>query len=129
MKTVLIFTLTLALFLLGGYHPVGATTKHCHRASKFVADANKTRLTLTQQHSSIHTAVSTDDKQNIFSIEDEDEDSSFSRKYVQLNQFVTLFCVAYLFYICYISKKQLLCLSRLFIVRLQPYLLQGALRI
>jgi hypothetical protein len=128
MKTVLIYMLTLALFLVGGYHHVDAATRHFNHVSKFVADSKNNRLAPPQQHF-IQTTVSADDKQSIFSVEDEDEDSSVSRKYVQLNHFVTLFCAIFLFYFCYVSKRQLLHVSRLIIVRLQPYLLQGALRI
>jgi len=129
MRTVLIYTLSLALLLLGGYHHVnGASTRH--HLSKFIISAEKFKFAKAeQQHASVGKTMVSDDKQSIFSIE-EDEDFVFSRKFLQLTgYFITLFFAAFLLNSLKTLKKRLLYVTRLNFARPQMYILQGALLI
>lgn len=131
MRTVLMYMLSLAFLLLGGYHYVEGTPLHRKHLSKFVISAEKAKFAKLEQHSSaINQSVSGDDKQSIFNVEDEDEDPIFGRKLVQLTGcFVTLFYGAFLFYSLKTLKKRLLYVTRLNFVKPQRYILQGALLI
>jgi hypothetical protein len=130
MKIVLIYVLSLALLLVGGYRYVSAATHHNHHFSKFIVSAEKFKYTKAEQQSYIVKTIASDDKQSIFSVEDEDEDTTFNRKSLQLIGYcVTLFFAAFLFYSLKKSKKRLLYVTRLNFATPQRYILQGALLI
>jgi hypothetical protein len=130
MRTLLIYMLSLALLLLGGYHPVDAANMHRPHLSKFIINAEKFKFgKAEQQHASIENTTLQDEKQSIFSVE-EDDDLVFNRKFVQLTGYVvTLFFAAFLFNSLKTLKKRLPYVTRLNFVRPQMYILQGALLI
>jgi hypothetical protein len=129
MRTVLIYMLSLALLLLGGYHHVDGATTH-HHLSKFIVSAEKFKYAKAeQQHASVEKTTVSDDKQSIFSVE-EDDDLVYNRKFVQLTgYFITLFFAAFLFNSLKTLKKRLPYVTRLNFVRPQMYILQGSLLI
>jgi hypothetical protein len=129
MRTVLIYMLSLALLVLGGYHYVTGATNHRRHPVRFIISAEKFRFANTDQ-AHLDNTISSEDKQSIFNVEDEDEDFVFSRKYLQLTgYFVTLFYAAFLLYSLKNLKKRLLIVTRLIFAGPQRYILQGALLI
>jgi uncharacterized protein YxeA len=130
MKTVLIYVLSLILLLAGGYQYVSAATNNSHHFSKFIVSAEKFKFAKAEQQAHIDETIASDEKQSIFNIEDEDEDTTFNRKSVQLTGYcVTLFFAAFLFLSLKTLKKRLPYVARLNFSRPQRYILQGALLI
>ncbi|MES2807521.1 MAG: hypothetical protein V4619_02790 [Bacteroidota bacterium] len=130
MKTVLIYMLSLALLLVGGYHHANGATSGRHHISKFITNADKFQSAKSDRQSVVGTAATVDKSQTLVSVEDEEDDASFGRKLMPLaGYFVALVFAAFLLNTVTILQIRLPHAARLLYSSPQKYLLQGALLI
>jgi hypothetical protein len=130
MKIVMIYMLSLALLLAGGYHHASGATSGKHHISKFITNGDKFKSAKSDRQSVVGSAITVDKAQTLISIEDEEDDASFGRKLMPLaGYFVALIFAAFLLNPVTPSKQRLPFQGRLLYNSPQKYLLQGAMLI
>jgi hypothetical protein len=133
MKIAYLYILSLCFLLLGGYCAAYGILPNegGHPANKRIGKTQLVKLPIANQDPVIsHTGLPVDSKETILTVETEDDDTGFRRKFTLLATYLIVFSFAsfsnYLFK--YFSNR-LYCYKQLLSLDSYKYLLQGALRI
>ena len=133
MKIAYLYILSLCFLLLGGYCAAYGIlpSDGGHPATKRMGKTQLIKLPVVNQDPVIsHNGLPLDTKQTILTVETEDDDSGFRRKFTLLATWLVILSFAsFLNYLFKYFKNRLYSFKQLSTVGSYKYLLQGALRI
>jgi len=131
MKIAYLYILSLCFLLLGGYCAAYGILPNARPANKRIGKTQLVKLPVVNQDPVIsHNGLPLDSKQTILTVETEDEDTGFRRKFTLLATcLVILSFSSFLNYLFKYFKNRLYSFKQLLTVGSYKYLLQGALRI
>jgi hypothetical protein len=133
MKIAYLYILSLCFLLLGGYCAAYGILPNdsSHPATKRMGKTQLVKLPVVNQDPVIsHNGLPLDTKETILTVEAEDDDTGFRRKFTLLATFlVVLSYASFLNYLYKFFKTRLYSFKQLIPAGSYKYLLQGALRI
>jgi hypothetical protein len=132
-RIIYIYILSFCLLLFGGYCGAYAGnhhTPHGYAQAQRMQKTQQAKVTITGPGvNTLTNTISSDEKRSILTVEDEDDDIAFSRKYVLLtNYFISVVYAAFLIYCCNYFTKRSHVRRQLSTVG-SKYIFQGSLRI